>query len=326
VLLPHTIGHNSIATHENGSSASIRGATARPQSPVGNRAAFAPAKKTIMKKWTCAVPFVVAAWMLMAACPARAGSGSDALHGHLLITGSNTMAPLVSAIARRFEALHPGVVIEVQPGGSGRGLDDTRGSRADIGMVSRGLGDGEHDITGLPIARDGVALAVHKDNPVKALTDAQVIAIFTGSLTNWKQVGGPDAPIAPYQAEGWRTSSELFASYFKLERRAIKALPAYGDTASRLRLLAQDRHAILYTSVGLAERSAQSGAPIRLLPVGGTAASSRTIRSGHFPISRPLTLVTRPRPSPLAKAFMEYCGTAHIRDLVVAHDFVPYLD
>ncbi len=281
-----------------------------------------------MKISTIAALLAVAAPLLCATEPARTQSrpGADAVTGHLLITGSSTTAPLVSAIAKRFQAQHPGVSIEVQAGGSGRGLTDARQGKADIGMVSRALGEAEQDLVGLPIARDGVAVVVHKDNPVRSLSDAQVVGIYTGKLTNWKQVGGRDALILTVVAEEKRSSTELFDHYFHLTRDAIKSQRTVGDNALRIKLLAENPNAILYMSVGEAERTAQSGVPIRPLPAGGVEASSRNIRNGNFPISRPLTLVTRGEPAGLAKSFIEYCVSSQVTDLVIAHDFVPYLD
>src|SRR3990170_5604692 len=76
--------------------------------------------------------------------------------GRLLLTGSSTMAPLMKKLAARFETLHPGTRVEVQGGGSGRGISDAREGKADIGMCSRALTDHEKDLYGFPIARDGV--------------------------------------------------------------------------------------------------------------------------------------------------------------------------
>src|SRR5207245_11303884 len=144
-----------------------------------------------MKMWTAAGLCAVAALLLCQARPllAQMHVTTDAMTGRLLITGSSTTAPLVSAIAKRFQLQHAGVSIDVQTGGSGRGLTDARHGKADIGMVSRALSEADRDLVGLPIARDGVAVIVHKDNPVRSLSDAQVMAIYTGKLTNWKQVG-----------------------------------------------------------------------------------------------------------------------------------------
>ena len=78
-------------------------------------------------------------------------------------------------------------------GGSGRGISDARQGKADIGMVSRAPGESERDLSGLPIARDGVAIIGHKDNPVSALSDRQLLDIYSGKIANWRQVGGRDA-------------------------------------------------------------------------------------------------------------------------------------
>lgn len=246
--------------------------------------------------------------------------------GILLLTGSSTMTPLMTAIGRRFEGLHPGVRVEVQPGGSGRGIADTRQGKADIGMASHALTDKEGDLYGFPIARDGICLIVHRDNPVRALSDRQVADIYTGRIVNWQKVGGRNAPVAVLNAREGYGSVDLFTKYFNLSYDAIKARQLVGDNQTRIRAISDNPSAIVYVSVGEAERKAQAGAPIRLLPVGGVAATSKNIRSGNFPISRPLTLVTKNLPSGLAKEFIEFSLSSQVSDLILAHDFVPYLD
>ena len=76
----------------------------------------------------------------------------------LTLTGSSTVAPLALEIAKRFESLHPGIRVDVQSGGSSRGLADARQGLSDIGMVSRALKPGENDVLAFPIARDGIAM------------------------------------------------------------------------------------------------------------------------------------------------------------------------
>jgi len=106
----------------------------------------------------------------------------------LTLTGSSTLAPLAMDIAKRFEDAHPGVRIDVQTGGSSRGIADVRSGLAEIGMASRSLKTDESDLTAHRLARDGVCLIAHPDNPVASLTDAQVVAIYTGKARNWKEV------------------------------------------------------------------------------------------------------------------------------------------
>jgi len=255
----------------------------------------------------------------------RAG-GTEPSSGKMLITGSSTMAPLVTAIAERFRVLHPGVEIDVQAGGSGRGLADARAGKADIGMVSRALTDKEGDVFGFPIARDGIAIVIHRDNPVPQLSDAQIRAIYLGRITNWKDVGGRNAAIAVIAAEESRSSSELFSHYFNMKYADIKAQTVLGDNPLRLKAIADNPNGIVYMSVGEAERKARIGAPIKLLSIGGVPATSRNIRSGNYPISRALTLVTKQLPKRLAKEFINFSLSAQVTDVIEKHDFIPYMD
>ena len=142
-------------------------------------------------------------WSLLASLFAAAGGCSTPAatvnpafgDGRLALSGSSTIAPLVSGIARRFEAANPGVRVDVQTGGSSRGVADARRGTVQIGMVSRALAPEETDLTATPIARDGVALIVHATNRVPSLTGRQIAGIYTGRITNWSAVGSPDAAI-----------------------------------------------------------------------------------------------------------------------------------
>lgn len=244
----------------------------------------------------------------------------------LLLTGSTTMAPLMAEIARRFENRPPHILVDVQMGGSGRGVSDVRQAKADIGMVSRTLSETERDLYGIPIARDGVAIIVHRDNPVNALSDRQLLDIYTGKVANWRQVGGRDAAMRIFSGGPEGGSSELFSHYLRLPYEQIKAQKRIGPNAERIAAIAADPNAIIWVSVGEAERKAREGTPIKLLTVNGVIASSRNVRSGNYPLSRPLSLVTRGTPSGATRAFIEYCVSSQVTDLVLAFDFVPYLD
>lgn len=256
----------------------------------------------------------------------RAESSVPLPASRLLLTGSSTMAPLMVEVARRYRALHPGIQIEVQMGGSGRGISDARQGKADIGMVSRSLGEAERDLYGLPIGRDGVALIVNKDNPVTALSDRQLLDIYSGKIANWRQVGGGDAPMQVLAGPAEGGSSELFSHYLHIPYDQIKAQRRVAANADRITAVAGDPHAIIWVSVGEAERKARLGVPIKMLAVGGVAASSGNVRSGNYSLSRPLTLVTRGAPTGAARAFIEFCTSSQVTDLLLAFDFVPYLD
>lgn len=241
----------------------------------------------------------------------------------LTLTGSSTVAPLMAEVAKRFEAEHPGLRVDVQSGGSGRGLADARKGLADIGMVSRALTDSESDLHAFTVARDGVCVILHRNNPITALTDAQVVSIYLGQTTNWKDVGGRDAAITVVNKAEGRSTLELFAHYFKLDTTAIKAHVVIGDNEQGIKTVAGNPDAIGYVSIGTAGYDAERGVPIKLLPVGGVAASIDHVRDGTFPIARPLNLVTKVAPSGLVAEFVDFARSPRVHDLVQGQCFVP---
>ena len=98
----------------------------------------------------------------------------------LVLTGSSTVAPLAAEIAKRFESHHPGVRIDVQTGGSSRGVNDVRTQLSDIGMASRSLKTGESELLHFTIALDGISIILNKANPIASLDKQQIINIYKG--------------------------------------------------------------------------------------------------------------------------------------------------
>lgn len=253
-------------------------------------------------------------------------TGTNQLSGKLVVTGASTLAPLISEIGKRFESLSPNVRVDVQTGGSSRGVADARQGLADIGMVSRAMKDDEKDLHAFPVARDGVGIILHKDNPVQSLTDEQVIAIYTGRIINWKDVGGKDASITVVNKAEGRSTLEVFLHYFKLKNADVKAQVVIGDNEQGVKTVAGSRHAIGYVSIGTAEYDESQGVPIKLLPTGGVTASTETVRNGTFPISRPLHIATRTPPIGLTKAFIDYAQSKAVHDIIAQQYFVPLVN
>jgi phosphate transport system substrate-binding protein len=280
----------------------------------------------MLKKYAALVAISMAALMSVPASAGGQATAADQLTGKLVITGASTLAPLIGEIGKRFESLHPKVRIDVQSGGSSRGVADARQGLADIGMVSRAMKDDERDLSAFPVARDGVCPILHQENPVQALTDEQIVAIYTGKISNWKLVGGTDAPITVVNKADGRSTLEVFLQYFKLKNVDVKAQVVIGDNEQGVKTVAGNRNAIGYVSIGTAEYDATHGVPIKLLPIEGVVASTESVRKGVFPLSRPLHLVTRTAPSGLAKAFIEYAQSKAVHDLIRQQYFVPLAD
>lgn len=241
----------------------------------------------------------------------------------LIITGSSTMAPLVAEIGKRFEADHPGVRVDVQTGGSSRGIADVINELADIGMASRALKRQEQHLHGSVIARDGITMVLHTSNPVQELTDDQIRSIYTGGITNWNQVGGSDSPITVVNKAEGRSTLELFLDYFQLTNRDIHAHVVIGDNEQGIKTVAGNPHAIGYVSIGTAQYDATHGISIRLLPLQHIPATIEMVREGTFPLSRPLTLVTKSPPTGLIKTFIDFAQSSQVHDLIFKQYFVP---
>jgi phosphate transport system substrate-binding protein len=170
---------------------------------------------------------------------------------------------------------------------------------------------------------DGVAIIVHATNPVPRLTEAQIVDVFTGKTTNWSALGGADAPITVVNKADGRSTLELFASHFAIDRTAIRAHVVIGENLHGVRTVAADPHAIGYVSVGTAEFERRNGVPIRMLPMNGVEPSSAAVRDGRFPLSRPLNLVTAGPRTPLVDAFVAMAASPAVNDLVAGQFFVP---
>ncbi len=247
----------------------------------------------------------------------------EALTGKLTLTGSSTVAPLVTEIAKRFETLHPGVRIDVQTGGSGKGIADVRLGVADVGMASRSLKPGEDALVSHQIAADGVGVIVHESNQVEELSRQQIVAIYQDQINNWNQVGASDRQISVvHKAEG-RATLEVFLQHFELENLTVKPDVIVGDNEHGVKTVAGAVGAVGYVSIGTAEANIEAGVPIRLLPLAGVAASTANVASGEFPMSRPLNLVTTDSPTALASEFIHYCQSEDVHDLVKSLYFVP---
>ncbi|ALP51882.1 ABC transporter substrate-binding protein [Candidatus Tenderia electrophaga] len=245
-----------------------------------------------------------------------------AADSRLTLTGSSTVAPLALEIGKRFEKQNSGVRVDVQTGGSTRGVIDARSGLADIGMASRGLKPTEADLDAHIIALDGIGIILHRDNPVAALSDDQVIAIYTGRITNWQEAGGEDARITVVNKAEGRSTLELFLQHFRLKNSAIKPHVIIGDNQQGIKTVAGNPNAIGYVSVGTAEFEAARGTPIKLLPMAGIAASVENVRNHRFPLSRPLNLATKGKPSALAQRFIDFAQSGAVDDLIESQYFV----
>lgn len=249
---------------------------------------------------------------------------SVSLGGRLTIAGSSTVAPLVGEIAKRFEMLHPDVRIDVQTGGSSRGIADVALDRVDIGMTSRELRTSE--MTGVRshvLAIDGVAMLVHADNTLTGLTDDQVRDLLRGVASHWSQIGGSDRPVTLVNRANGRGETDVVLGHLGLDPAQVKPDLVAGENQHAIKTVASDPAAVTFISLGAAELEAQRGVPIKLLAWNGVPATIDHVAAERFPVRRRLILVTADAPRPLVAAFVDFARSDQIMDLVARFGFAP---
>ena len=241
----------------------------------------------------------------------------------IVLTGSSTVAPLVLEMAKRFERINTDIRIDVQTGGSSRGVNDARKGLADIGMASRELNKKETDLTAFTIALDGVGPIVHKDNKITNLTDDQLKAIFTGQITNWKELGSHDGPIVVVNRAEGRSELKMFLKRYGIRASDIKASLIVGENAHGIKTISRNKNAITYISVGHSLKEVQLDVPIKLVALNGIEATLANVSTGKFPFARPLNLVVSKKPEGIQKSFIDFSLSKDVRDLIESQSFVP---
>ena len=254
--------------------------------------------------------------LFLASCSGDTGTS-------LVITGSSTVAPLIADVAKRFEETHPGVKIDVQAGGSSRGIADAISRLADFGMISRDLKADEAGLTAHRLAIDGVGVIVHRDNPLNDLSRQQLVDLYTGKIAKWSQFGGADEEILVASKAGGRATLEVFLAYTGLDSADIVADVVVGENQQAIKTVAGDPNAVAYVSIGAATSEAEAGTPIKLVSCEGIAATTATVADGTFPITRPLQLVSKGDLSPLAREFLDYASSPANHDLIESQLYVP---
>ena len=142
-----------------------------------------------------------------------AGQAAGTLSGNVATGGSTSMKNVIAALTEGFAEVEPGVTVSYDPTGSGAGITGATDKTLDIGLSSRALKDDEkNDVDGTIVALDGIAIIVNKDSKVADLSVEQLKKMFTGEITNWKEVGGDDGEIVLVGREAGSGTRDGFES------------------------------------------------------------------------------------------------------------------
>ncbi len=226
------------------------------------------------------------------------------LSGKIALAGSTSMEKLCEAMSESFMEANPGVTVTVEYTGSSAGVEALINGSTDIGNASRNLKDGEKGKGAVEniVAIDGIAVITDKNNKASDLTKEQLVGIYTGTVTNWKEVGGNDETIVVIGREAGSGTRGAFEELLKIEDKC-KYAQELDSTGAVLAKVASIPGAIGYISLDAANDTIQK------ISLNGVAATEENIVAGKYQLSRPFVMATKGEVSQqneLVKAWFEY--------------------
>lgn len=240
--------------------------------------------------------------VLVSGCGTAEEKETGELSGTLTIAGSSSVQPFSEVLAEEFMAKHKDIQVNVQGGGSSQGVEAAVSGAADIGSASRDLEDEEKakDLISTPIAIDGIAIVVSKDNKITGLTAEQIKNIYLGNIKNWKEVGGIDATITVVTREDGSGTREAFSKGIMNEEDIINSAIVQNSTGAVRTTVAGDKNAIGYVS------TASVNSEVRAVELDGVAATEDNVKNGTYKLQRPFIYITKGDPTGIARKFIDF--------------------
>ena len=273
-----------------------------------------------MKKIITVLCAVVMALSLFAGCGQKANDNGTTTGGTVSTDGSTSMEKVIGALGESFMEANSGTTFTYNPTGSGSGIQAVSEGRCDIGLSSRALKDDEK-ASGLKettLALDGIAIIINPQNPVKDLSLEQIAKIYTGEITNWKDVGGEDAEIVRIGREAGSGTRDGFESITDT-KDACQYRQELTSTGDVITTVSQNPNAIGYASLAAIKDS------VKALTVNGVAPTEATVKDGTYLVQRPFVLVTKEGValSETAQKFFNFATSADAASIISAAGAVP---
>lgn len=242
--------------------------------------------------------------MLLATCgPREQRAGSTTAAGEpgtdrrpVTVKGSDTMVILGQRLAEEYMKRNPGTIVQVNGGGSGTGIAALINGTVDLAQSSRSMKDDEKTkvetnrkskVVETPVALDALSVFVNQRNSIQALTIDQLAQIYTGKVKNWRQVGGPNAPIVLYGRESSSGTYDYFKEHVLNKQDFAPAVQTLQGTAAIINAVSKDPNGIGYGGIAYAQ-------DVRLLGVKKDSTSppvapgEQTVANRTYPLSREL--------------------------------------
>ena len=281
---------------------------------------------SIKKNITLVVSLLIIA-ALVSACGGTSTPGAPVTdpttdNSTISVSGSTTVQPLAEKLAEAFMTENTGIRIDVQGGGSSVGVKAAGQGTSDIGMASREIKESElaefPKLNVIVIARDGIAIVANADVTVSDLTVEQVRDIFSGKITNWKDLGGEDENIIVVSREEGSGTRGAFEEMVMGKDALITASAILQPSNGSIRTtVSTTPYSIGYMSFGYLDDT------IKAISIGGIAPTEPNAADGTYPIVRPLNMLTNREPAGAVKAFLDFILSDAGQKLVVEDGYIP---
>lgn len=229
------------------------------------------------------------------ASTSSAGSASSTSKGNqevtIAVSGSTSVGrPLMEKVAKAYEAKNSNVSIEINQVGSSAGIKDTINGVAELGMSSRDLKDEEKasGVEGTAIAYDGIAVIVNPENKITNLTLEQLKDVYTGKITNWKDLGGEDGQIVVVSREDGSGTRDAFQEIVGYKSEELVADATIADGSGNIKTtVAGNKNAIGFVSFSYVDNT------VNAIEVNGVKPEEELAKSGEYKLSRPFLIITK---------------------------------
>ena len=243
------------------------------------------------------------------------------LKGSISMVGSTSMEKLATALSEVFMEKYPGVTVQAEFVGSGAGIEAVTNGAADIGNASRNLKDEEKSkgIVENIVAIDGIAVVTDPSNKVENLTKDQLIAIYNGTTTSWKDLGGADQPIVVIGRESGSGTRSAFEELLKLEDKC-KYSNELDSTGAVMAKVASTPGSIGYVSLDVLDKT------VKTLKLENTEPTPENIKAGSYFLSRPFVMATKgdiSKQNDNVKALFDYIHSDEGKELVKSVGLIP---
>lgn len=281
-----------------------------------------------MKKSAGLLSVVLAGIMVLSGCGASndTGNNGETSNVKISIVGSTSVQPLAEDFAESYANVKQGAKVDVQGVGSSAGIKAAIDGTCDIGTSSRDLKEDEKSqgIVEHKIAVDGIGVVVNPKNQVGELTQEQVVKIFKGEITNWKDVGGADQEIIVVSREEGSGTRSAFEEILKLQEErdgktysllANDALIAEGNGAVKSNIASKEA-AIGYLSIGVMDSS------VKGIKLDGAEPTEDNVVNGSYKLSRPFLMVTKGEATGDTKDFIDWILSDDGQKIVTEAGFI----